>query len=139
LACRPEIRLRMHRLLAILVLCVGLVGAGTPALACATAAAAGDCCPPGAPADCLQIYEQADAAAVACCITAAAPSAMVAAEPSRELPVAQCDHGSADPITAVTSLFPILDRRDSQLATPVTSAARTDASLTYLHTARLRL
>lgn len=129
----------MQRLFAILVLCVGLIGAGSPALACATAAAAGDCCPPGAPTDCTQIYEQLDTEAAVCCTTATAPSAMVVAEPSRELQVAQFDHGSADPIAAVTSLFLSLDRRDSQLATPVSTAARTDASLTYLHTARLRL
>ena len=53
--------------------------------------------------------------------------------------VARNEHGNNYDRFRERLMFPILDRRDSQLAMPVTSAARTDASLTYLHTARLRL
>jgi hypothetical protein len=139
LQARDEIRPRMRRLFALFVLWVGLIAAGAPAFACATAAAAGNCCPVDGPFGCAQLYEQLGAEATACCVTAAAPSVMVSAEWSRELHIAQSDHGSVDPVAAVASLPSILHRRDSQLALPIPAPAHTDASLTYLHTARLRL
>jgi hypothetical protein len=129
----------MRRLFALLVVWVGLIAAGAPAFACATAAAAGNCCPVDGPSGCAQLYEQLGPEATACCITAAAPSVMVSAEPSRELHSVQCGHGSADPVAAVASLSSILHRRGSQLALPLPAPTHTDASLTYLHTARLRL
>jgi hypothetical protein len=134
LPAKVEIRLRMRRLFALLVVWVGLITAGAPAFACATAAAAGNCCPADAPSGCAL-----GAQATVCCATAAAPSVMVSAEPSRELHTAQSDHGSVDPVAAVASLSSILHRRDSQLALPLPAPTHTDASLTYLHTARLRL
>jgi hypothetical protein len=139
LPSRVEIRLRMRRLFALLVVWVGLITAGAPAFACATAAAAGNCCPSDAPSGCAQLYEQLGAQATVCCATAAAPSVMVSAESSRELHIAQSDHGSVDPIAAAASLSSILNLRDSRLALPVPAPAYSDASLTYLHTARLRL
>jgi hypothetical protein len=129
----------MRRLFALFVLWVGLIAAGAPAFACATAAAAGNCCPDDASSGCAQLYEQLGAQATVCCATASAPSVVVSAEPSRELHIAQCDDGLGKPIAAAASLSSILYLRDSQLALPVPAPARTDASLTYLHTARLRL
>jgi hypothetical protein len=139
LPAKVEIRLRMRRLFALLVVWVGLITAGAPAFACATAAAAGNCCPADAPSGCAQLYEQLGAQATVCCATAAAPSVMVSAEPNRELHIAQSDHGSVDPVADVASLSSILHRRDSQLALPLPAPTHPDSSLTYLHTARLRL
>lgn len=110
-----------------LVVWAGLVGAGLPAFACASAAAAGDCCPPDAPSGCTQVYQQLDVQA-SICVTAEAPARMV-----------ERDHGSADPIVLVASGVSLPDP-GSIVRVPVRpSSACTDASLTYLHTGRLRL
>lgn len=140
LAGKPEIQLRMRRLLAIFVVWAGLIGAGAPAFACATAAAAGDCCPSSAPSGCASGYEQLGVEAIICCATVAAPSLVVFAEPGRELQVAQCDHGPADPVPAAAPLASVTDLRNPQRFALTDSAqAPTDASLTYLQTGRLRL
>ena len=131
----------LRRFVALLVVWTGLIGAGLPAAACAAAAAAGDCCPPGAPSGCTQAYEQLDAAATVCCITAAAPSAIASIERGRDLQAVQADHGSADPIAIVAlSSAPFADLRPSRVFHLLTdTSTRTDSSLTYLHTGRLRL
>lgn len=130
----------MRRFMAFLVLWVGLLGAGSPAFACVTAAAAGDCCPPGSPSGCTQAYEQLDVEATVCCIAAAAPSQMVSAERGRELQAVQDDSRSADPIAIVRTSFSLPDPRSPpQLDAANVSSARTDATLTYLRTGRLRL
>ena len=130
----------MRRLFALFVLWVGLIAAGAPAFACATAAAAGNCCPADAPSGCTQTYELLGAEAIVCCITVSAPSAVVSAEPSRELQIAQHDHGASDPVAPVAPLPLLLDPSGSHLVPPAPLLQRTtDASLTYLHTARLRL
>jgi hypothetical protein len=130
----------MRLFIAFLVLWAGLLGAGSPAFACASAAAAGDCCPPGAPTGCTQAYGQLGIEATVCCITAAAPSQMVSAERGRELHAIQDDCRSADPIAIVSTSFSLLDRRSPPLFNACHDfSARTDASLTYLRTGRLRL
>ena len=135
--CRPEI-LRMRRFLALLMVWAGLIGAVGPAFACASAAAAGDCCPANAPSGCTPVYEQVGVELSVCCVSAAAPAQIVAAEPGRELQ--QGDRGSPDPVVLITSSASSHDlRRAVRLAAPLLSAQFTDASLTYLHTGRLRL
>ena len=130
----------MRRFIAFLVLWAGLLGAGSPAFACAAAASAGDCCPPGAPSGCTQAYEQLDIEATVCCITAAAPSQMVSAEPGRELQAVQDDCRSADPIAIVSTSFPLPNLRSPpRLNASNVYSAHTDATLTYLRTGRLRL
>jgi hypothetical protein len=119
----------MRRILAILVVWAGLVGTGTTAFACVSAAAAGDCCPAGAPSGCAQLYEQLEAA----------PAQMVAAEPARELQVAQRDHGPTDPVFVTVATPCVPDPGSTADLTVCALSARTDASLTYLHTGRLRL
>lgn len=120
----------MSRFIVFLVLWAGLLGVGSPAFACAAAASAGDCCPPGAPSDCIQTYEQ----------LAAASSQMVSAERGRESQVAQDDCQSPDPIAIVSTFFSLPDfGSPPRLGTSNFSSARTDASLTYLRTGRLRL
>lgn len=112
----------MRRFLAMLVVLVGLIGAVAPAFACASAAG-GDCCPANAPSGCAPQYQPA-----------------FAVEPGRELQVAQRDLGSVDPVVSTNSLSSLLDPgRASRLEVPLLPAACPDASLTYLHTGRLRL
>ena len=130
----------MRRFIAFLVLWAGLLGVGSPAFACAAAASAGDCCPPGAPSGCTQAYEQLDIEATVCCITAAAPSQIVSAERGRELQAVQDDCRSPDPIAIVSTSFSLPNLRSPpRLITPNVCSARTDATLTYLRTGRLRL
>lgn len=130
----------MRRFIALLMLCAGLFGAGSPALACATAAAAGDCCPSGAPSGCTQAYEQLGIEASICCLTAAAPAHLVVADPGRELQVVQPERRSADPVHAGVMAPVFADLRYPTLPElPAVSSSRTDASLTYLRTGRLRL
>jgi len=128
----------MRRFLASLLVFAGLVGAGVPAFACASAAAAGDCCPANAPSGCTPEYQQFGIEQSTCCATAAAPAQIVAAEPGRE--VQGRNPGSPDPTVLPVSpaSSPGL-RRAGTAVEPLFSARFTDASLTYLHTGRLRL
>jgi hypothetical protein len=129
----------MRRFIAFWVLWAGLLGAGSPAFACASAAAAGDCCPPGAPG-CTQAYEQLGIEATVCCITAAAPSQMVSAERGRELRALQDDCRSSDPVATVSTSFPFpAPASPVRFNAPNVSSALRDDSLTYLRTGRLRL
>lgn len=130
----------MRRFIALLIVCAGFLGAGSPAFACASAAAAGDCCPSGTSSGCTQVYEQLDIDASICCFTAAAPSQLVVADQGRELQRVQLERRSADPVHA-GALAPVLvdSRYSTLLDDPAVSASRTDASLTYLLTGRLRL
>lgn len=127
----------MRRFLAFLMVFAGLVGAGAPAFACAIGAA-GDCCPANAPSGCTPEYEQLGVEPSVCCVTAAAPAQLVAAEPGRE--VQGRNPGSPDPtVLPVSSASPLDLRVAGRVAAPLFSARCTDASLTYLHTGRLRL
>jgi hypothetical protein len=129
----------MRRLIALLVLWTALLGVGSPAFACATAAA-GDCCPPGALTGCSQTYEQSDVVATICCITAPAPSQVVSVEAGRERQVLQLDRGSPDPIVIVSKSATLSEfQQRTHFTAPLVSSASTDASLTYLRTGRLRL
>lgn len=130
----------MRRMIALIVLWAGLLGAGSPALACATAGAAGDCCPPGAPSGCSQGFEQLDVAATACCVTGSASSPIASAESSRGSQHWERDCGAADPVViadAFDSLQP--SGQSSGFDTAIIDSALPDRSLTYLHTGRLRL
>ena len=127
----------MRRFLALLVVFAALIGAGAPAFACALGAAAGDCCPANAPG-CTPAYEQFGVEQRVCCVTTAAPAQIVAAEPGRE--VQGRNPGSPDPNVLPVSPVASLDVQRSGRLTPSHFSARdTDASLTYLHTGRLRL
>lgn len=135
----PNLSASMRRFIAFLVFWAGLLGAGSPAFACASAAAAGDCCPPGAPG-CTQAYEQLGIEATVCCITAAAPSQMVSAERGRELQALQDDCRSTDPVATVSTSFRFPDPASpARFNAPNVSSALRDDSLTYLRTGRLRL
>jgi hypothetical protein len=120
----------MRRLIAFIVICAGLLGAGSVAFACATAAATGDCCPAGAPSGCIQMYEQLDAAVTACSVTSTAPSSVLSADRG---------HDSPDSIIAGDLDWLAEHVQSSGLDAAFIRSAPTDRSLTYLHTGRLRL
>lgn len=121
----------MRRLIALLVLCAGLLVSGSAALACASAAATGDCCPPGAPPGCVGMYEQLDAALSAACVT----SKGIASTPA-----ADCNHGSSDPLAAAGTQPPLTAlMRHTTFEQAVIRSPLIDRSSTYLQTGRLRL
>lgn len=130
----------LHRLTAVLLVWFGLALAA-PALACSLAAAGGDCCPADASFPCgsdVPSY-RVDAAVATCCVSATASSpAIEVADTIRQL------HWQID--SSPDSLaFPahVTPRPDAAVLSRLTqlsdSPARTDATLTYLHTGRLRL
>jgi hypothetical protein len=121
----------MRRLIAFIVIVAGLLGAGSAAVACASAAATGDCCPRGAPSGCIEMYKHLDAAPTASCVTSSAASQILSVERGR---------GSADPVmvAGTPGSLPQLVR-SSRLDGSIIRSAPTDRSLTYLHTGRLRL
>jgi len=121
----------MRRFIALIVILAGLLAAGSAALACASAAATGDCCPPGAPSGCIEMYQQLGAAPTVSCITSPAASAAVSAERGG---------GSPDPvIVAGLPGTPAGLAFSSGFPGTIVDSAPTDRSLTYLHTGRLRL
>jgi hypothetical protein len=127
----------MHRFHALLLVFAGLIGAGAPAFACASAAA-DDCCPANAPSGCTPEYQQLGVEQSVCCATAAAAAQIVAAEPGRE--VQGRNPGSPDPnVLPVSPASSLVSRHVGRPVAPLFAARCTDASLTYLHTGRLRL
>jgi hypothetical protein len=127
----------MRRFLALLMVFAGLIGAGAPAIACAIGAA-GDCCPTNAPSGCTPEYQQLGVESSVCCVAAAAPAQIVSAEPGRE--VQGRNPGSPDPNVLPLCFASSLSLRVcGAITTPAFCTRCTDASLTYLHTGRLRL
>ena len=121
----------MRRFLSVLMVLAGLIGAG-PAFACAAAAAAGDCCPPDAPSGCTTVYEQIGVEQSIWCVAVASPARVVAAEGRHQ--------GSPDPNVLPVSPAASLDVRPAGRVVALLFSSRlADASLTYLHTGRLRL
>jgi hypothetical protein len=121
----------MRRLIALIVIFAGLLAAGSAALACASAAATGDCCPAGAPSGCIEMYQQLDAAPTVFCVTSVTPSPVMSAERGR---------GPMDPVIVAATLgLPADLAHSSGFNGTIVDSAPTDRSLTYLHTGRLRL
>jgi hypothetical protein len=120
---------------ALLVLWMVLIGALAPALACAASQSGDDCCPPGAPSDCriAWSFDRADQ-------TAAVPRALWIESTGAQLAHAAAG-GSPDSsaLPAAAFQFPS-DRHLHSLSFGVpASEFLADATLTYLHTGRLRL
>jgi hypothetical protein len=129
----------LRRLALSLVLWVGVLGVASPALACAaTAALERDCCPEGMPSPCEG--GSGDPSATLCCVAAPAPAQAVAAESGRTQLERAHDSGSPDPFIVSAWLATFV--RDGSLPARISSSSsayRTDATLTYLLTRRLRL
>lgn len=133
----------LRRLTALLVVCVGLLGAAVPALACSIAALDGDCCPQNSQSSCTgsEPGERLETAATNCCIAAPVPSHAESISSIRSL---QDEHpvssATPDSLSLPPWIAPSAGRiRKDYVLTPVSSPPRTSAALTYLHTGRLRL
>ena len=127
------------RLTTLLVMGFVLLGAISPALACA--AAERDCCPAGTTTPCGgegSGYDSNDVVAACCVNTPKTSSAWIAA--SRDPLEGQNHSGSSDPIVAIAWLatFAPLPHA-SHLPTRTAIATHGDGVLTYLRTGRLRL
>jgi hypothetical protein len=124
-----------HRFRAASLLLACLLGILQPAFACASRH---DCCPTTAPSGCSEAIRHSGARLEApdCCATAAfvAYSISIIAQPRYAL-----DHAYNSPTTfPILTLLPVA--ADVVLPTRLAQTAlRLDESLTYLHTARLRL
>lgn len=133
----------LRRLTVLLVMWVGLLGAASPALACAMEAAlAGDCCPPGSTLPCGE-RGSPDFNAVApaiCCVTASAPAPAVAIDSGRSLYKQQDSSGSPGAVVLpvwVTSAPNLI--HSTYIPAPAVTPPRLGGTLTYLQTGRLRL
>lgn len=132
----------MQKRLSILVmLWLGLIWAAAPALACAPMENR-DCCPEGAPSPCGGGESGLNLKAVAslCCASAPVASPSAAADTARSTHVEPQSPESPDAI-ALLAWFATLQPREYETprAPPDIVQTRTDASLTYLRTLRLRL
>jgi hypothetical protein len=129
------------RLSILLLLCLGLVWAASPALACAQMPER-DCCPPGTQTPCGGDQSGLDLRAVAalCCVSVPVSSSAATADEPRPTSVQPHDNDSPDAF-ALVAWFATLEppEREPPPLPPDAFGTRTDASLTYLHTRRLRL
>jgi hypothetical protein len=128
----------LRRLVAALVLWVGVLGIASPVLACTSMAPAeSDCCPQGSPAPCGGDRS----AALECCV--AAPPAVTASPVAAKAEQLQIEprSDSRDPVIPPAWLETSNPRGPPslQFVAPERLSASTDAALTYLHTGRLRL
>jgi hypothetical protein len=125
-------------LVAALVVWIGVLGIASPVLACTSMAfVERDCCPQGTPAPCGGDR----AAALECCV--AAPPAVTAAVVIAKAEQLQIDprSDSPDPVILPAWLETLSPRGPPSLQVVDLDrlGSNTDATLTYLHTGRLRL
>jgi hypothetical protein len=133
------IRVPVRRQLSIaLMLCLGLIWAASPALACARMAHR-DCCPTDSSSPCEgEKSRDLGALTALCCVTAPAAATSVAADLPRAAHLQ--DTGSPDPVVLLAWFATFSPRDYSQPpAPPHPLVAPPDGSLTYLRTLRLRL
>ena len=126
---------------ALLVIWFGLlVGVASPALACATQATGGDCCPQGPTSPCPDRPGRDSVALAVCCVNVPPAPSAVTAEVTRNKLDQLHDSGSPDPIVALTwfaTFFPNV--RAPPAAPSAIYLPRTSATLIWLRTGRLRL
>ena len=131
-----------RRLIALLVISVGLLSTALPAIACAVAARHGNCCPTDGSSPCARVaMDIALRPAFAGCCVVSPPSTPSLAPVSGGSGPERAHHsGSPDPL--VTSLRMISAQQivsAHSILPALRRSPRNDASLTYLLTARLRL
>ena len=136
---KPEMASVLRQLTAVLLVWVSLLGTTTAALACDTPKA--DCCPPNSRTPCNDPRPSFQLIAPAtCCAVAPVQSRNLAVESERSARERDQSSGSPDlvAIAAWVALGP--EASTNSIADPPAAAApRTDGTLTYLRTARLRL
>ena len=127
-----------RQLTAILLVWASLLGTSTAALTCATPA---DCCPPNSRTPCNYPEPSFQVTAPAiCCTVAPAQSRNLAVATERSAPERDQSSGSPDLVVVAAWLALGPEASTRRIADPPAAAApRTDGTLTYLRTARLRL
>jgi hypothetical protein len=130
-----------RRLISIVLVCASLLGLAHPLMACAAATQSSDCCTGDPASGCMTdgapMLTTADAEC--CAVTPVAPTLSIAL-PTRPMDHALPPGGSNGPVLPAH-----VDDKSSRspatrsLAFAQTTSNRTDATLTYLRTARLRL
>lgn len=133
----------LRRLTTAVVIWVSLLGVAIPAFGCSLIASKGDCCPAGASLPCPsgEGFTQPPDAMAACCSSGHASPSVVAIDSGRAL-YERDHHPNSSPDPFVLVAWPTFwsaavfnpPARASLIRLP-----RSDAALTYLHTARLRL
>ena len=131
-----------RRLIALIIVSVGLLSTALPAIACEVAARHGDCCPTDVPSLCARVdldIALRPAFAV-CCIVKPPSDPSLASVSGGSGPERTHYFGSPDPV--VTSLRMAAAQRPVSphlIAPALSHSPRNDASSTYLLTGRLRL
>lgn len=127
-----------RRLIALLVIWVGLLGAAYPVLACAAnMQPAGGCCPGGTDTPCDE-QPPATGAAV-CCVAAPAPAQAAVLDAFRSGTLIEHDVGAPDATGPPGPPHAAVSHAACRQLVPLAVPPRDDLSLTYLRTARLRL
>ncbi len=134
--------LMLHRLTALLVIWLGLLGAAGAAPACPMIASGGDCCPHNAPMPCGDTAPEdpLQPASETCCIASPNSDHVVALSAGRLLQ----EHREGlfeSPDSFVSFASFVADASTRHCIRSITSPQprRPDAALIYLHTGRLRL
>jgi len=128
-----------RRLVVMLVVGVGLLGVIQPTLACATAS---DCCPTGSPSPCDGgragdgAFSDVD---LTCCTAHLGSGAAVSIDRTRGRFALAHSQGSPDPVFLLASIPPRQPVFVGPAVPESVSYYLSNASLTYLRTARLRL
>jgi hypothetical protein len=128
----------VRRTAIVLVVWLGLLWAASPAFACARGGH-GDCCPDGMTSPCKGAGSGIDLSTL-CCVSVPAASPATLAATSQANHIQPHDSGSSDPIVALAWFATVAPSiRAAPSADRRVSIVRTEASLTYLRTRRLRL
>jgi hypothetical protein len=129
----------LRRLTASLVIALVLLGTGAPAVACAMELGKRDCCPEGTTMPCGGDGAGYTMQVAACCVSAPqSSSSWVSSSRSHAEP--QDHSGSPDPVIAFAWIATLTSLRHvSGIPTHSVAPIRSDGSLTYLRTGRLRL
>jgi hypothetical protein len=128
----------LRRWATLLIASFAVLGLASPALACAALlSAARDCCPEGGPAPC----KGQPSSEVACCLVAPTPAPAASVNANTERLIPQPAGSTPDPVILATWLHTLAPVPAFSLRIEPRASFRgsADATLTYLHTGRLRL
>jgi hypothetical protein len=131
----------LRRFTTVVLIWIGLLAVALPAFGCSPAVLNCDCCPADGSAACspgeMGIIHP-EAAAALCCVDQSVALRPVASELRRPLHERKFPRGSPDLAALVTGSISRSASRSGDLIFPA-GFVRSDGTLIYLHTARLRL
>ncbi len=133
----------LRRFITVVLIWISLLAVALPAFACSRAALNCNCCPEDGSAACSPGETgiiHPEAAAALCCVDQSAALRHIASEGRRPSHERKFSRGSPDP--AALSTGPIsrtASRSGDPILPPLAGFVRSDGTLIYLHTARLRL